>query len=78
VVVGDIALEVDRAGSFVRDGPHSDHDIGPMEADNPQRADQIDPVVNTDDSDEAHLSVAESSGQTLAPMTVLAGDDRYF
>jgi hypothetical protein len=35
-----------------------------------QRADQIESIVNTKDSDEARLSVAESLAQTFAPMAV--------
>ena len=77
MVVGDVALEVDGVCSFIRDGPHSEHGTDFMKRDNLQRdhlqrADQTGPVVNTDDSDGAHLSVAESSGQTLAPITVSA------
>jgi hypothetical protein len=37
-----------------------------------QGASQTAPVVNTPDFDEAPLSIAESSGQTLAPITVSA------
>jgi hypothetical protein len=65
-------LEVDRTGSFVRDGPHSEHDIGFVKTNSRQRADQTDPVVNTDDSDEAFFPIAEPSGQILAPITVSA------
>jgi hypothetical protein len=59
-------------GSFVRDRPHSEHGTGSVETDSLQRADQTDPVVNTDDSDGPHLSIDGSSGQVLAPMTVSA------
>jgi hypothetical protein len=72
VVVGDAALEVDRVGSSVRDGPFSEYGAGSMKTDSLQRADQTDPVVDTDDSDGAHLSIDESSGQILAPITVSA------
>jgi hypothetical protein len=59
-------------GSFVRDRSHSEHDTGSVETDSLQRADQTDPVINTDDSDGPHLSIDGSSGQVLAPMTVSA------
>jgi hypothetical protein len=49
------------AGSSVCNGPHSEHDTGSAKRDRLQRADQIGPIVNTDDSDGAHLSVAETS-----------------
>jgi hypothetical protein len=68
-VVGgaDAALEVDVASSSLRDRPHSEHDMGSAETDNLQRANQTEPVVN-----EPPLSIAESSGQTLALTTVSA------
>jgi hypothetical protein len=40
-----------------------------VETEKPQRADQTGPTVNTD---EAPLSIAESSEQTFGPMTVSA------
>jgi hypothetical protein len=72
VVVGDTSLEVDRTGSVVRNGPHSEHDIGSVKTNSLQRADRTDPVVNTDDSDGAFFPIAEPSGQILAPITVSA------
>jgi hypothetical protein len=73
-VVGgaDAALEVDVASSSLRDRPHNEHDTGSAETDNLQRANQTEPVVNTNVSVEPPLSIAESSGQTLAPTTVSA------
>jgi hypothetical protein len=71
-VVGgaDAALEVDVASSSLRDRPHNEHDMGSVETDDLQRAGQTAPVVNTSVFDEAPLSTAESSGQTLALTTV--------
>jgi hypothetical protein len=70
VVAGDAALEVDVASSSLRDRPHNEHDMGSVETDDLQRAGQTAPVVNTSVFDEAPLSTAESSGQTLALTTV--------
>jgi hypothetical protein len=39
--------------------------MGSVEAGNLQKADQTNPIANTDDSDGARLSIAESSGQIL-------------
>jgi hypothetical protein len=41
-----------------------------VETDKLQRVRQTEPVINSYDSDEAPLSIAESSGQTLASITV--------
>jgi hypothetical protein len=73
-VVGgaDAALEVNVASSSLRDRPHNEHDIGSAETDNLQRANQTELVANTNISDEPPLSIAESSGQTLALTTVSA------
>ena len=68
----DAALEVDVINSSLRDRPHNEHDIGSAETDNLQRANQTEPVVNTNISDEPPLSIAESSGQILALTTVSA------
>jgi hypothetical protein len=68
----DAALEVDVASSSLRDRPHNEHDMGSAETDNLQRANQTEPVVNINVSVEPPLSIAESSGQTLAPTTVSA------
>ena len=64
--------EVDRGSSFVRNRPHNEYDTGSAETDNLQRANQTEAVVNTNVSDEPPLSIAESSGQTLALATVSA------
>jgi hypothetical protein len=73
-VVGgaDAALKVDAANSSLRDRPYSEYDIDSAGTDNLQRVNQIEPVVNTNISDEPPLSIAESSGQTLALTTVSA------
>jgi hypothetical protein len=73
-VVGgaDAALKIDVASSSLRDRLHNEHDIGSAETDNLQRANQTEPVVNTNVSVEPPLSIAESSGQTFAPTTVSA------
>ena len=47
-------------------------DMGSAETDNLQGANQTEPVVNTNVSGEPPLSVAESSGQTLALTTLSA------
>jgi len=62
LTAGDAAFEVDGASSFIRDAPHNKHDMGSVETGNLQRADQTNPVANTDDSDGAPLSIA---GQIL-------------
>jgi hypothetical protein len=64
LTAGDAAFEVDGASSFTRDS-HIQHDMGSGETGNLQRADQTNPVANTDDSDGAPLSIPESSGQIL-------------
>jgi hypothetical protein len=45
---------------------------GSVETDNLQRAEQTESIATTNDSDEALLKIAESSEQTLAPITALA------
>jgi hypothetical protein len=45
---------------------------GSVETDNLQRADQTKPIAIANDSDEPPLSIAESSEQTLALITVSA------
>jgi len=60
------------ASSSLRDRPHNEHDMGSVETDNLQRANQTEPVVNINVSDEPPLSIAESSGQTLSLTTVSA------
>ena len=66
----DIALEVDVTSSSLRDRPHNEHNTGSVETDDLQGANQTEPVVNISNSDEPPLSIAESSGQTLALTTV--------
>jgi hypothetical protein len=70
VVAGDAALEVDGASSSLRDRPRNEHNMGSVETDKIQGAGRTAPVVNTSVFDEAPLSIAESSGQTLASVTV--------
>jgi hypothetical protein len=70
MVAGGGDLEVERDDSFIRDQPHHEHDADSVETEALQRADQTEPVVNTNDSGEARLPIAESSQQTLAPVTV--------
>lgn len=70
MVAGDAAVEVDGASSFVRSRPHIEHDTGPVETNDLQGADQTKPVANINVFDEAPVSVAESSRQIPAPMTV--------
>jgi hypothetical protein len=70
VAAGDAVLEVDGASSSLRDRPHNEHNMGSVETDELQGAGRTMPVVNTSVFDEAPLSIAESSGQTLASVTV--------
>jgi hypothetical protein len=65
-VVGgaDAALEVDAASSSLRDRPHNEHDMGSAETDKLQRANQTEPVVNT--------NISDGAPQTLALTTVSA------
>jgi hypothetical protein len=70
VVAGDAALEVDGASSSLRDRPHNEHNMGSVETDKIQGARRTASVVNTSVFDEAPLSIAESSGQTLASVSV--------
>jgi hypothetical protein len=72
VITGDTALEVDGASSFVRDRRHNEHDTASIKTDDLQGAGQTAPIVDTPAFDEAPLSTAESSGQTLALITVSA------
>ena len=53
----DAALEVDVASSSLRDRSYNEHDIGSAETDNLQRANQTEPVVNTNVFDEPPLSI---------------------
>jgi hypothetical protein len=74
-------LEADVASSSLCDRPQNEYDIDSGRTDKLQRANQTELIVNTYNSDEAPLSIAESSGQILAPTTVSAsslpdlGDD---
>jgi len=70
VVAGDAALEVDGASSSLRDRPYNEHNIGSVETDKLQGAGRTAPVINASFFDEAPLSIAESSGQILASITV--------
>ena len=60
-------MPLEGSNSSLRDRPHNEHDIGSAETDNLQRANQTEPVVNTNVSDEPPLSIAESSGQNSRP-----------
>ena len=53
----DAAIEIDVASSSLRDRPHNEHDMGSAETDNLQRANQTEPVVNTNVFDEPPLSI---------------------
>jgi hypothetical protein len=70
MIAGDTALEVDGASSFVHIRPYNEHDTGSVKTDDLQGVGRIAPVVNTSVFDEAPLSTAESSGQTLASVTL--------
>jgi hypothetical protein len=72
MVAGDAVLESNVASSSLRDRPYNEHDTGSVKADDLQGAGRTAPVVNTPVFDEAPLSTAESSGQTLASVTVSA------
>ncbi len=69
MVVGGGDLGVDMDSSFVREKPHHEHNAGSVEAEPLQRADQTEPIVGIDDSDEAPPSIAEFSEQTLTLLT---------
>jgi hypothetical protein len=58
------------AGSSLCDRPHNEHDIGSVQTDKLQRANQTELTVNI--SGEALLSIAESPEQILASTTVSA------
>ena len=47
MIDGDVTLEVNGASSFVRTGPHSEHDTGSVEPDDLLGAGQTEPVVST-------------------------------
>jgi hypothetical protein len=72
MVAGDAVLESNVASSSLRDRPYNEHDKGSVKADDLQGAGRTAPVVNTPFFDEAPLSTTESSGQTLASVTVSA------
>jgi hypothetical protein len=72
VGIADAVLESNVASSSLRDRPHNEHNMGSVETDNLQSARQTESVVNTNVSDEPPLSIAKSSGQTLALATVSA------
>ena len=72
MVAGDAVLESNVASSSLRDRPYNEHDTGSVKADDLQGAGRTAPVINTPVFDEAPLSTAESSGQTLASVTVSA------
>jgi hypothetical protein len=72
MVAGDAVLESNVASSSLRDRSYIEHDTGSVKADDLQGAGQTAPVINTPVFDEAPLSTAESSGQTLASVTVSA------
>jgi hypothetical protein len=52
--------------SFLRDRLYNEYNIGSAKTNNLYRANQTEPIANTNVSDEPPLSIAESSGQTLA------------
>lgn len=68
-----IAVWMLRRGGllFVID-PHDDNNTFSVETSQPQRAGQMGLVVNTNGSNEAPVSIAQCSDQTLALATVLA------
>jgi hypothetical protein len=72
MVAGDAVLESNVASSSLRDRSYNGHDTGSVKVDDLQGAGRTAPVINTPVFDEAPLSTAESSGQTLASVTVSA------
>ena len=72
MIAGDAVLESNVASSSLRDRSYNEHDTGSVKADDLQGAGRTAPVINTPVFDEAPLSTAESSGQTLASVTVSA------
>jgi hypothetical protein len=71
-VAGDGGLDAEEGKSFGRDRPHDDNDTFSVETSQLQRAGQMELVVNTNSSNEAPVSIAQCSDQTLALATVLA------
>ena len=71
MIAGGSDLEVDRDSFLIRDRPHHEHGADSVEMETLQRADQTEPNVSNDDTDEARISIAESSEQTLAPIVAL-------
>lgn len=72
MVAGDAVLESNVASSSLRDRSYNEHDTDSVKADDLQAAGRTASVINTSVFDEAPLSSAESSGQTLTSATVSA------
>ena len=72
VGVADAVPAVDVDNPSLRGRSHNEHNTGSVETDKQQRVRQTEPVINSYDSDEAPLSIAKSSGQTLASIAVSA------
>lgn len=72
MVAGDAVLESNVASSSLRDRSYNEHDTDSVKADDLQGAGRTASVINTSVFDEAPLSSAESSGQTLTSVTVSA------
>ena len=58
------------ANSSLRDRSYNEHDTGSVKTDNLQGTSQTAPIINTPIFNKAPLSTDESSGQTLALVTV--------
>ena len=70
MVASDAALESNMASSSLRDRSYNEYDTGSVKADDLQGADRAAPVINIPVFDKTPLSTTESSGQTLASVTV--------
>src|SRR5207248_2871373 len=72
MVAGGGDLEIDRESSFARNRSYNEYDTDSVETDNLQSTDQTELIASTNSSGETHLSIARSSEQTLALMTISA------
>ena len=67
-----LKIAINRSNSLVRDNTHG---LSSVKMDNLQNTDQTEFITSINGSGETHLSIARSSEQTLALMTVDADDN---
>src|SRR2546423_4011004 len=75
-VAGDGVPEGDGSEASSRDTSYSKHDAGSVEVGKMQQTDRSESGIETRCLDNASSSVAECSGETLAPKTVFASSSR--